>query len=237
MNQELLQIANKPIFWILCSFPVFICLLQSIFYIRLSKKTAKEVGLSQEQCNSAFRSGLINAIGPSIGVFIVLVAMMSVIGGPMAWQRLSIIGSAGLESVNAEIGAKVYGVEFGGAGYDLKAMIMSWFILAFGTQGWIWFIILFTPSMEKIKTKIVSKDAAFLNIVTTAAMVAVFGNLSTGRILQSVDVAASVFAGAGIMVILHRFVNPRFPILKEYSMGIAMLGAMVIASLVKVFLA
>ena len=103
MNQELLQIANRPIFWILSAFPVIICLLQSIFYIRLSKKTAEKVGLTQEQCNSAFKSGLINAIGPSIGVFIVLVGMMAVIGGPMAWQRLSIIGSAGLESVNAEI--------------------------------------------------------------------------------------------------------------------------------------
>ena len=53
--------------------------------------------------------GLISAIGPALGVFIVMVGLMASIGGPMAWLRLSIIGAAATELSAANIGAEACG--------------------------------------------------------------------------------------------------------------------------------
>lgn len=232
MNPEVLKIANQPIYWALAAIPVTIAVIQAILYTKLSMKTAGQVGLSQETCKRAFKSGLITAIGPSVGVFIVLVGMMAVIGGPMSWLRLSIIGSAPLELMHAELGAKVLGVTFGGPDYGIDAMVLSWTMLALGTQGWIWFVMFFAHRLEKIRTKVGEKDPKWLGALSAAAMIAVFGNLSTGRMLQGNDIMTAVLAGAGIMVILGKFVNTKFPKLAEYSVGIAMIGAMFLASLV-----
>ena len=57
----------------------------------------------------AFRTGLITAIGPSIAVFIVMVGMMSVVGGPVTWLRLAVIGAAPTELTAATIGAEAVG--------------------------------------------------------------------------------------------------------------------------------
>ena len=68
------------------------------------KKSSVEVNLEQGLANRAFKIGLISAIGPACGVFIVMVGLMASIGGPMAWLRLSIIGAAATELSAATMG-------------------------------------------------------------------------------------------------------------------------------------
>lgn len=58
------------------------------------EKAVATIQLDPEIPKKAFKIGLISAIGPAMGVFIVMVGLMTVIGGPMAWMRLSIIGAA-----------------------------------------------------------------------------------------------------------------------------------------------
>ena len=89
MSSEILRIANLPIFWALCSIVVIITIIQAVIYTRLARKTASTLGISKDICNTAFKTGMISSIGPSIGVFIVMVGLMSVIGGPLSWLRLS----------------------------------------------------------------------------------------------------------------------------------------------------
>lgn len=63
--------------------------------------------------------GLTSAIGPALGVFVVMLGLMSAIGGPIAWQRLSIIGAAPTELTAATMAAQAQGLELGGQGYGL----------------------------------------------------------------------------------------------------------------------
>ena len=101
--------------------------------MRMARKTATKIHLPEEIPNKAFRIGLISAIGPAMGVFIVMVGLMAAIGGPMSWTRLSIIGAAPTELTAATYGAQASGVELGGAGYTLTAMAASWFAMALRT--------------------------------------------------------------------------------------------------------
>ncbi len=230
MNEELMKIANSPVVWVMCSVVVIVAIAQSVLYTKISQKAAKEINMPQETCKRAFKSGLITAIGPSIGIFVVMVGMMAVIGGPLSWQRLSVIGSAPLELMNAQIGAEVAGVTFGGPDYNLHALMLSWMTLALGTQGWIWFVILFGNKLGKVRKKIGGNDSKWLIALSTAAMIGVFGKLSTDKmVLGGGELIASI-AGLLIMVVINKFIASKLPIVKEYAVGIAMIGAMVIAS-------
>ena len=81
---DYLAIANAPIFWALCGITVVISLAQALLFMRQAKRAAVEVNLEQGLANKAFKIGLISAIGPACGVFIVMVGLMASIGGPMA---------------------------------------------------------------------------------------------------------------------------------------------------------
>ncbi len=67
-----------------------------------------------------------SAVGPSIAVLIVMVGMISMVGAPISWLRLSVIGAAPTELTAATVGSQAYGVEFGSPDYDIMAMATSW---------------------------------------------------------------------------------------------------------------
>ncbi len=231
MNETLMNFANSPMVWVLASVIVIIAIIQSVLFTKIALRAAKEIEMPQEKCKRAFRSGLITAIGPSIGIFIVMVGMMSVIGGPLSWQRLSVIGSAPLELMNAQIGAEVAGVTFGGEDYNMKALALSWITLALGTQGWMWFVILFGNKLGKVRDKIGGNDSKWLVVLSTAAMVGVFSKLSVDKMMLGGGELIASISGLLIMAALSKFVAPKVPLVKEYAVGIAMIGAMVVAGL------
>jgi len=231
MNPEILKIANDPMLWLLCSVVVIVAVVQSILFRRIAYRAAKTLNMDEKICKKAFKVGLITAIGPSIGVFIVMVGMMSVIGGPISWQRLSVIGSAPLELSNAQVGAEIAGVTFGGADYNLKALVLSVLTLALGTQGWIWFVILFGHKLEKVRTKLGGNDTKWLILLSTAAMIGVFSKLCVDRMASGTGPFIAGLSGILVMMFLNKFVVPKVPFVKDYGIGIAMLGAMAIAAI------
>ena len=94
---DYLTISNLPIFWILAGITVIVSAVQTVLYVRQANKATRECQLDPQLPKQAFKIGLISAIGPACGVFIVMVGLMSAIGGPIAWLRLSIIGAAATE--------------------------------------------------------------------------------------------------------------------------------------------
>ncbi|ADK31733.1 DUF5058 family protein [Brachyspira pilosicoli] len=235
MNEEILKLANQLILWPLCAVVVLISLIQAILYTRLANKTAKTLGITSETCQKAFKAGLITAIGPAISGFIVMVGMISVIGAPMSWMRLSIIGAATTEMAGAQFGAEAMGVKFGGPDYNEVALVVSWITMAANGCGWLISASIMGSKLEKLRTKISGGNQAGLALLSAASMVAVFGNLASGY-LPKIDTAASVLAAALTMFILVKFVSKTKIGLKirEYNLGIAMLVGMAVALIVKI---
>ena len=235
MNEEILRIANQLILWPLCAVVVLISLIQAILYTRLANKTAKTLGMTSETFEKAFKGGLINAIGPAISGFIVMVGMISVIGAPMSWMRLSIIGAATTEMAGAQFGAEAMGVKFGGPDYNEVALVVSWITMAANGCGWLISASIMGSKLEKLRTKISGGNQAGLALLSAASMVAVFGNLASGY-LPKIDTAAAVLAAALTMFILVKFVSKTKIGLKirEYNLGIAMIVGMAVALIVKI---
>ena len=230
---DYLQISNLPIMWVLCSFTVIIAALQALLFIRTANKATKECNINPEIPKQAFRIGLVSAIGPALGVFIVMVGLMSAIGGPMSWLRLSIIGAAPTELAAATNGATAAGVTLGGEGYTLEILAVSWFAMALNGAGWLLVTGVATPSLEKLREKLSGGDSHWLGVMSAACSIGIFGYLNINSIITkgflnggpaiSNGNLIAVVAGAVCMMILGKFVTPKVPRLAEYSLGISML--------------
>lgn len=240
MSAEVLQVANSKGLWAIAILIVAIVLFQSMLYLRLSFKVASEVGYPREKCVKALRVGLISAIGPSIAVFIVMVGMMSVVGTPITWLRLSVIGAAPTELTAATLGAKAVGVEFGSPQYDLYALSSSFWTMAINGTGWLIITALFTHRLESIRQKAGGGDARWLAVLSGAAALGCFGYLNANTVNGVIaNVAKALPAAMGPlyalvgglvgMVVITRIAE-KVAWLREYTLGIAMLIGMAVAA-------
>ena len=229
--EDVLKIANSSPLWFICAGTVLITLIQSILYLRLSKKTSAVLGISKERCNKAFKTGVIASIGPSISVFIIMVGLMAVIGGPISWMRLSIIGAAQTELVAANFGAQAAGTELGSPGYDKTALIVSYFTMALNGCGWLLLVAFFGHKIDIVRKKVGGTTPQALAVFVAAAMVALYGNLSVGSMMVNTPTAVSVLA-AGISMLLLLQISKKYSFLREYNLGIAMLVGMAVATVV-----
>ena len=205
--EQVQQVSNSPILWLLCGVTVVISAIQTVLYMRQCSKTTRAAGLDPKIPKEAFRVGLISAIGPALGVFIVMVGLMASIGGPMAWLRLSIIGAAA----------------------TLLCLAVSWFTMALNGAGWLLFTGVATPSLETLRNKVSGGDMKWLVVLSGACSLGIFGYLNAGEILKGMGNTLAVLAGAVSMVLLVKTVCKKYPKLMEYSLGIAMIIGMIFA--------
>ena len=227
--QQVQTVSNAPIFWALCGVTVVLSAIQAIRYMRQSFKTAKEVNLDPKIPREALRIGFISAIGPALGVFIVMVGLMASIGGPMAWLRLSIIGAAATELTAANVGAEACGVTLGSEEYTLVCLAVSWFTMALNGMGWLLFTGVATPSLEKLRNKVSGGDMKWLVVLSGACSLGIFGYLNAGEIMKGVGNTIAVLAGAISMVAIVKTICQKHPKLMEYSLGMAMIVGMIFA--------
>jgi len=230
LNPEILKIANSASVWVAAAPVVILTAIQAVIYSRLARSTAKKLGIPDEKCKIAFNTGLITAIGPSVAIFIVMVGMMSVVGGPISWLRLSIIGAAPTELTAAKTGADAVGATFGGANYDINALAASWWTMAINGCGWLLFVGIFSHKLEGLRVKVGGGDIKWLAVLSSAAMLGVFGYLNSASVKAGGGSLISVLGGAIAMVALLKIAE-KAPKLKEYSLGIAMLLGMAAAIL------
>ena len=223
--EEVLKVANSTGAWITAAPIVIIALVQVLLYYRQIYHAADAVNLSREQLQLAFRTGMVTSIGPVVAIFIIMVGLMSVIGAPMAWMRLAVIGAAPTELTAATLGADAMGVKFGGEGYTLQVMAVSWWTMAINGVGWLLLVGLFAHKLEDVREKVGGGDTKWLGILSTAAMIGVFGYLNSRNLtVVSGPFVAAVTGAVSMVILLH--VAKKMPKIKEYTLGIAMLIGM-----------
>lgn len=222
---DYLKIANSWQVWVCAFIGVGCVLVQSIIYTRLAYKNAEIVGLSRAQCSRGFKSGMISAIGPSISVFVVVFSMVAMVGGPICWMRLSMIGGSGTELTAAQIGASTVGAVVGSASYDIYAMATSWWTMAINGCGWLLMVALFTHRMEKVRTKLAGGDPRWLALLTAAATLGLFGFMAAPYVLKLNGPMVAVILGFLSMIGLMKL-SQKITWLKEYALGFAIIVGM-----------
>lgn len=236
--KDYLNVANSTILW-LSALPVAILVvIQAFIFYKKAKKAGPIVGLSEEEANRAFKIGATSAIGPALGVFVVMLGLMAVIGGPLAWMRLSVIGAAPTELAASQMAAQAQGITLTSKNYNLLNFANATWVMALNGSAWLLSSGLLADKLGILSEKVSKGNPKRLSIIMVAAMCGAFGYLCFNQIYPGFfDIKKRPYMVAAIsgfcFMILFEFVSRKHPKFKEYGLGLAMVMAMIVAVLSK----
>ncbi|HAE91608.1 MAG TPA: DUF5058 domain-containing protein, partial [Tissierella sp.] len=199
---DYLKVANSFPMWLAAGLAISLALFQAIIFAKKSYSTGKEIGLTEEQMKSAIKSSFITSLGPSFVILTGLLSLLVTVGGPMAWMRLSFIGSVMFEMMAAGFGTEAVGVKMGIDPMTNIAFANAVWTMILGSLGWIVFSTLTADKMEKVQTKFSKGDKGLLSIISITAMLGSFGSLVSGHLMAMNKNTIAALAGGAIMLIL-----------------------------------
>lgn len=238
-NVNYLELANSPLMWLGAAIAVAMVVMQSVVFFRKSLVAAKEVGITKEQVNMAMKSSAISSIGPSVVILVTMISLLVSMGAPVAWMRLSFIGSVNYEAMAAGFGAQAMGTTL--ENLNPIAFACGVWTMILGSLGWLIFTFLFTHRMNKVNHLLSKGNEKLIPIISAGAMLGAFANLAAGNFFNEVGglqitsaPAIATLAGCGFMMILTKLAKDKqIQWLKEWAFAISMFSGMFIGYLVK----
>lgn len=230
---KVMEIANSLPMWIACGIAVALVLAQAIIFAVNAYKAGKKIGLTEQQMKGAIRSSAITSIGPSIVILSGMLSLLISVGAPMAWMRLSFIGSVMFESMAAGFGTASVGVNLGADEMTELAFAMAVWTMILGSIGWIIFATFSAGRMDQVQNKLSKGDPVVLTTIAGAAIVGAFCALSSQHLVKlNKSSLACVLGGAIMAVLLVIADKKKIKWLNEWALTIAILGSMIITVLV-----
>lgn len=236
MPEEVMQLANANIVWIVALFVISVVIFQALVFRYLAKKAAPAAGLTPQDVTRSARTGFISSLGPSFGIAIVIISLIAILGPPVTLMRIGIVGSAATETAAAQIGANAFGVELGGKGFNGKAFATMVWTMCLGGMGWLLFTLFFTKSLGKIEKKVRNRNPKTMQIISLAAMLGAFGYLTTEQMITSLNYTVAALVSLVVMVLIMSVADKRdINWLREWSLGISMVFGMLAGSVSTMF--
>ncbi|MPN21527.1 hypothetical protein SDC9_168907 [bioreactor metagenome] len=227
---DYLKIANSVPMWIAAGLAIILALFQAFVFAKKSYETGKTIGLTEKQMKSAMKSSLITSLGPSIVILTGLLSLLVTVGGPMAWMRLSFIGSVGFELMSASVGAEAAGVKMGIDPMTTVAFANAVWTMILGSIGWIIFATLTANKMNAVQSKAAKGDNGLIKIISVAALLGAFGSLLSGHLVTMNKNTIAALAGGMIMLAVSLLADKKnVKWLKEWGFAIALFGGMFVA--------
>lgn len=229
---DYMQIANSLPMWAAAGLAVALVLFQAIIFAKKSYGTGKEIGLTESQMKSAMKSSFITSLGPSFIILTGLLSLLVTVGGPMAWMRLSFIGSVMFELMAVGFGTEAVGVKMGIDPMTNVAFANAVWTMILGSIGWIVFSTLTADKMDRVQNKVSKGDSGLIKVISIAAMLGSFGSLVSSHLVAMNKNTIAAVAGGLIMVILSPLADKKnIKWLKEWAMAIALFGGMIVAAI------
>lgn len=223
-SNNVLSLANTPVLWI-CALGVFLVIaIQSVIYMKAARKAAVAAGMTPQELKTSFRTGAVAAIGPSLAVVLVAIAILALFGTPATMLRIGLIGSVQYETAAASIAAGSAGAELGGPNYDQSVFTIAFFAMSLGGAMWMVATLILTPLLKRGEHRLEKVNPALMTIVPGAALLAAFLSLGLAEVPKSTVHAITLAASAGVMagcLALARLPGMRW--LREWGLGIAIL--------------
>ena len=228
-STDILSVANLPFLWI-CAFGVFaVIIAQTIIYVRAARKVAPAAGMTTAELKTSFRAGAVSALGPSLAVALVAIALLAVFGGPAVLVRIGLIGSVAFETGAASIAAGSMGAELGGPSYTQAVFAVAFMAMTLGGSMWMVATLILTPLLKRGDVSLRRVNPAVMTVVPAAALLGAFFVLGFGELPKSAyHVVAFVASAATMALCLSAAKVLRRPWIREWSLGIAILLALVV---------
>lgn len=223
------DVANSPLLYILAGVIVLFVLAQSLLFFRKAWKEAKRIGISSERLKKAVTSSAVFSIVPSLPIIISLFAMMPLLGIPLPWIRLSVVGSASYELVAAESASS-------GLGYASMTEAASGGPTAFAaiaivmTVGIIWglsFSTVYQKRLQSSMSSIREKDTRWAALLVDCLFVGLASAFGGQMIAAGGVTILTLLTSLVLMIALTQLSKLRgMRWLESFAMSVSMVGAM-----------
>ena len=228
-------IQNNLGMWICAAFMIAIILIQAVLYLKLSRKEATTLGLPAEQQKEAMRSAAVTAVGPALALSIMLITLMTTLGGPTAWMRMNDVGSGRSELAIASMVSDMVTAAEGTPEWDLQNFSYAVWAQGIDVAGWLVGAMVTIALGGKLTRTLNEKfDAKWVKLLMAGCLVSLFTYLLLNTVYPKTSpyIAAAVF-GAITMFVMNKVFrkNKR---LQELSLGIAIIVG---AALAQIFFA
>lgn len=229
-SADYIGLANAPILWILAMAVMGVVVVQSLIYMTAVKKNAESAGMSQKEVRSAFRAGGVAAIGPSLSVVLVAIALLPLFGTPPVIVRVGLIGSAATEVASASLAAGTMGANLGDETFTRGVFIVALMAMSLSGAGWMISTLILTPIFKRSSHKLEKVNPALMSIIPGAALLAAFAALTFRELPKSPTHVIAVIVSAVVMIIcllLAKTLKQNW--LKEWGLGFSLLIGLVAA--------
>jgi hypothetical protein len=234
MNMTYNEIANSSWMYAWVAVVVVLTIAQSIFFMLKAWKRGRELGLSPNQLRKGITIGFSISILPSLPVLLVLISLMPLMGVPLPWLRLSVIGSPMIETIAANIGVTAVGEEMVVNGYSAYAWSSAaWTMTVAGCATVLWSVIATKP-ISSIYDKAAKINIKLVLAIGSACITAVMANASTSFGFSAIRTKGVVFGASFVLGALIMMIQKKYPQyrLADYNMGVSMIFGMIAACLV-----
>lgn len=227
-----LNIAASPILYAIVGILLLLITIQAVVYIYFSVKRAKEMNIAASKLRKAAKTAAITSVVPSIAIVIALTTLAPVLGIPVSWGRLAVIGSLSYELLAANIGASAYGVPLGGSGYNSQAFLTSVLTMTAGSIVTISLtVFIFKAYKNKLNQKLSkSEDGGFRKYLIAAIMISMYARFLAEPVVTGGVSLVTMLASALTMALLGLCIKHlKWNWMKDYALSFSMIIAMVIA--------
>jgi hypothetical protein len=237
--EAVMQVANSPVLWILALASISIVLWQTWLYFKMAGDYVKHTHvITSEEIRTSMKVGVISTVGPAVAVFTVAVVLIGLIGGPITLSRIGVIGSAAFESLASSAGS---GGTVGTPDFTFSLLATASWVMAIGGSGWMITTFFLTKGLDATQEKMKSSNPEMIRLVGSIAPFMVFFVMGYGECMKKIKapapsfgVLAALIAGAVTMYGVNKIgaSSQRLNWLREWSMGFAVIAAMIIGTLI-----
>ncbi|WP_219414508.1 DUF5058 family protein [Pseudonocardia nigra] len=224
--------ANLPVLWIIALAVFAVIILQTVIYMRAARSAGPEIGFTRQDLRMSFRSGAVAAIGPSLAIVIVAVALLALFGTPAVLVRIGLVGSAATEASSASLAAGTMGADLGGTGYTAEVFAVAFFAMALSGGMWMVATLVLTPLLKRGDARLRSVNPALMAIVPSAALLGAFASLGIAELGKTwVHIITVVVSAVAMAVCLTLAKALRQAWLREWGLGFSIIIGLVVAYL------
>lgn len=226
---DYMNIANSGLAYIMASIIIVAVISQTIIFIRKGWERALSLGVSKDVLKIAVKNGISVSILPSIPIVLSIIILVPLLGIPVPWLRLSVIGSPMFEMLAADFGAKAAGAAgLGGEGFNSAAFINSVWVMSIGGVSALLFSLIFIKPISTSYEKAKKRDAKWMVVFGNAALAGILATCLAERLSGSIISALVVTCGFLCVLICIRF-SQKIKFLKDYALTIGMIFGMTMA--------
>ncbi len=228
------EIANQPWLYGVVAVILLAVIVQTLIFMRKAWKRALELGVTPALARRSIYVGFGVSIMPTVSVLIVLLTLIPLLGGPLAWFRLSVIGSATFEATCSKWALDAVGEAFEVGKYSAKAWIaVAWVCTIAGITNIIWMSLACKPcdlAFNKMSGKV---DLKWINILGVSAIMGIMGYLAIRetRGAANRNIFLVSFITSYLISLIIKYV-PALKKLKDWNLSISLVVGMAAACIV-----